>query len=185
MMAYPRRPHARIVEITMNEEDTHSIDVTAYSYFYSLVTMEIMRKQLTNVATAEGMHSPSSSRVRRSLVRSQSLWCEGFHSRPSPACSRIPPFSKYAVIPGHTESWQPIGALMPAAFARRRIMRQVSGLAHRLLGSTGAFQALTVRNSHCLLPGRSKPTIVEVLLQNLIRSTSSSEISSFVDHKAS
>jgi hypothetical protein len=59
-----------MVEITINEEDAHSIDVTAYSYFYSLVTMEITRKQLTNVATAEGMHGPISSRVRRSLVRS-------------------------------------------------------------------------------------------------------------------
>ena len=46
-----------MVEIAISEEDAHSICVTAYLYFYSLVTMDITRKQLTGIATAEGTHS--------------------------------------------------------------------------------------------------------------------------------
>jgi hypothetical protein len=42
----------------ISEQDAHSIGVTAYFYFYPLVTMDITRKQLTNVAKPEGMHSP-------------------------------------------------------------------------------------------------------------------------------
>jgi hypothetical protein len=43
---------------SISEQDAHSIGVAAYLYFYPLVTMDITRKQLTNVATAKGMHSP-------------------------------------------------------------------------------------------------------------------------------
>ena len=42
---------ARAAE-TISEQDAHSIGVTAYLYFYSLVTMDVTRKQLTNVAKA-------------------------------------------------------------------------------------------------------------------------------------
>jgi hypothetical protein len=35
--------------------------------------------------------------------------------------------AEVAVIPGARKVWQPIGAAMPAAAARRRIMRQASG----------------------------------------------------------
>lgn len=42
----------------ISEQDAHAIGVTAYLYFYSLVTMDLTRKQLTNVAKAEGIHSP-------------------------------------------------------------------------------------------------------------------------------
>jgi hypothetical protein len=45
----------------ISEQDAHSIGVAAYLYFYPLVTMDITRKQLTNVATAKGMHSPMNS----------------------------------------------------------------------------------------------------------------------------
>jgi hypothetical protein len=43
---------------TISEQDAHSIGVAAYVYFYSLVTMDLTRKQLTNVAKAEGIHAP-------------------------------------------------------------------------------------------------------------------------------
>jgi hypothetical protein len=43
---------------TISEQDAHSIGVAAYLYFYSLVTMDLTRKQLTNVARAEGIHAP-------------------------------------------------------------------------------------------------------------------------------
>ena len=49
-------PVARAAE-TVSEQDAHSIGVAAYIYFYSLVTMDVTRKQLTNVAKAEGMHA--------------------------------------------------------------------------------------------------------------------------------
>jgi hypothetical protein len=50
-------PAARAAE-PISAQDAHSIGVTAYLYFYSLVTMDLTRKQLTNVAKAEGIHSP-------------------------------------------------------------------------------------------------------------------------------
>ena len=46
-------PAARAAEPT-SAQDAHSIGVTAYLYFYSLVTMDLTRKQLTNVAKAGG-----------------------------------------------------------------------------------------------------------------------------------
>jgi hypothetical protein len=42
----------------INEQDAHAIGVSAYLYFYPLVTMDLTRKQLTNVAKAEGFHAP-------------------------------------------------------------------------------------------------------------------------------
>jgi hypothetical protein len=50
-------PAARAAE-PISAQDAHSIGVSAYLYFYSLVTMDLTRKQLTNVAKAEGMHTP-------------------------------------------------------------------------------------------------------------------------------
>src|SRR5271166_4448215 len=50
-------PTARAAE-TISEEDAHSIGVAAYVYFYSLVTMDITRKQLTNVAKPDGVAAP-------------------------------------------------------------------------------------------------------------------------------
>ena len=49
-------PAARAATIT--EQETHSIGVAAYLYFYSLVTMDLTRRQLTNVAKAEGISAP-------------------------------------------------------------------------------------------------------------------------------
>jgi hypothetical protein len=48
---------ARAAE-TINEQDAHSVGVTAYLYFYPLVTMDLTRKQLTNVLTAQGISAP-------------------------------------------------------------------------------------------------------------------------------
>jgi hypothetical protein len=56
--------------------------------------------------------------------------------------------------PGGTEAMATDGALMPAAFARRRIMRQVSAWLIRCWASAEAFQPLAVRNSQ---PLRSSP----------------------------
>jgi hypothetical protein len=43
---------------TASERDAHAIGVEAYLYFYPLVTMDLTRKQLTNVAKPEGVHAP-------------------------------------------------------------------------------------------------------------------------------
>ena len=51
-------PPAALAAETISEQDAHSIGVAAYVYFYSLVTMDLTRKQLTNVAKAEGIHGP-------------------------------------------------------------------------------------------------------------------------------
>src|SRR5438552_13248966 len=43
---------------SISPEEAHVIGVEAYLYFYSLVTMDITRKQLTNVERAEGINAP-------------------------------------------------------------------------------------------------------------------------------
>ena len=43
---------------SVSPEEAHAIGVEAYLYFYSLVTMDITRKQLTNVEHAEGIQAP-------------------------------------------------------------------------------------------------------------------------------
>ena len=50
-------PGARAAE-RISEEDAHAIGVQAYLYFYSLVTMDLTRKQLTNFERPEGFHAP-------------------------------------------------------------------------------------------------------------------------------
>ena len=45
----------------ISEQEAHSIGVSAYLYFYPLITMDVTRKQLTNVAKAEGIHTPMNS----------------------------------------------------------------------------------------------------------------------------
>jgi hypothetical protein len=56
-LALNATPPARAAE-PINEQDAHAIGVTAYTYLYSLVTMDLTRKQLTNVAKAEGLSAP-------------------------------------------------------------------------------------------------------------------------------
>src|SRR5215831_20318319 len=46
---------------SISPEEAHAIGVDAYLYFYPLVTMDITRKQLTNVARAEGISAPMNS----------------------------------------------------------------------------------------------------------------------------
>jgi hypothetical protein len=53
-------PTARAAD-PISEEEAHSIGVAAYLYFYPLVTMDITRRQLTNVARPEGIHTPTNS----------------------------------------------------------------------------------------------------------------------------
>ena len=43
---------------TISEQDAHAIGVQAYLYFYPLVTMDLTRKQLTNVVKPEGLSAP-------------------------------------------------------------------------------------------------------------------------------
>ena len=42
----------------ITEQEAHAIGVSAYLYFYPLVTMDLTRKQLTNVVKAEGLGAP-------------------------------------------------------------------------------------------------------------------------------
>jgi hypothetical protein len=42
----------------ITEQEAHAIGVQAYLYFYPLVTMDLTRKQLTNVERPEGIHTP-------------------------------------------------------------------------------------------------------------------------------
>ena len=43
---------------SISSDEAHAIGVEAYLYFYSLVTMDITRKQLTNVERVEGISAP-------------------------------------------------------------------------------------------------------------------------------
>ena len=47
----------------MTEQDAHAIGVSAYLYFYPLVTMDVTRKQLTNVAKPAGLATPMNTFV--------------------------------------------------------------------------------------------------------------------------
>jgi hypothetical protein len=47
----------------INEQEALAISVAAYVYFYPLVTMELTRKQLTNVAKPEGINGPMNTFV--------------------------------------------------------------------------------------------------------------------------
>jgi hypothetical protein len=42
----------------ITEQQAHAIGVDAYLYFYPLVTMDLTRKQLTNVETGKGFGGP-------------------------------------------------------------------------------------------------------------------------------
>ena len=48
---------ARAAE-AISEQDAHAIGVQAYLYFYPLITMDLTRKQFTNVAKPEGAYGP-------------------------------------------------------------------------------------------------------------------------------
>jgi hypothetical protein len=43
---------------TASEQDAHAIGVTAYLYLYPLITMDLTRKQLTNVTKVQDIHAP-------------------------------------------------------------------------------------------------------------------------------
>jgi hypothetical protein len=57
------RPAMMRAAAPISEQDAHAIGVAAYVYFYPLVTMELTRRQLTNVAKAEGIHGPMNTFV--------------------------------------------------------------------------------------------------------------------------
>jgi hypothetical protein len=48
---------------TISEQDAHAIGVQAYLYLYSLVTMDLKRKQITNVVKPEGFSAPTNTFV--------------------------------------------------------------------------------------------------------------------------
>jgi len=47
----------------ISEQEAHGIGVQAYLYFYPIVTMDLTRKQLTNVERPEGIHAPMNTFV--------------------------------------------------------------------------------------------------------------------------
>ena len=51
-------PRAASAAEAISEQEAHAIGVQAYLYFYSLITMDLTRKQLTNAVKSEGIHAP-------------------------------------------------------------------------------------------------------------------------------
>src|SRR5271165_6087587 len=51
-------PRAASAAEAISEQEAHAIGVQAYLYFYSLVTVDLTRRQLTNVVKPEGVHGP-------------------------------------------------------------------------------------------------------------------------------
>jgi hypothetical protein len=56
-------PSAARAAEPISERDAHAIGVAAYLYFYPLITMDLTRKQMTNVARPEGFHTPMNAFV--------------------------------------------------------------------------------------------------------------------------
>jgi len=48
-------------QVTLSESQAHAIGVQAYLYLYSLVTMDVTRRQLTNVDRPDGVHGPANT----------------------------------------------------------------------------------------------------------------------------
>ena len=57
-------PSAARAADSISEQDAHAIGVQAYLYFYPLVTMDLTRKQLTNVVEVR-RHSCADEHVRQ------------------------------------------------------------------------------------------------------------------------
>ncbi len=53
----------------ITEQQAHAIGVDAYLYFYSLITMDLTRKQLTNVEIGKGFGGPMRFCPPEHLVR--------------------------------------------------------------------------------------------------------------------
>ena len=47
----------------VSEQEAHAIGIQAYLYFYPIVTMDLTRRQLTNVQRPEGIHAPMNTFV--------------------------------------------------------------------------------------------------------------------------
>jgi hypothetical protein len=50
-------------QTAISEEEAHAIGVQAYLYFYSLITMDLTRRQLTNVQRPENIRAPANTFV--------------------------------------------------------------------------------------------------------------------------
>ena len=48
----------------VTEEDAHAIGVDAYLYFYPIVTMDVTRKQFTNMKPEPGWHRRPDEQLR-------------------------------------------------------------------------------------------------------------------------
>jgi hypothetical protein len=54
-------PGGARAEDKLSEQEAHAIGVQAYLYFYPLVTMDLTRRQLTNVARPQGISAPANA----------------------------------------------------------------------------------------------------------------------------
>jgi hypothetical protein len=57
-LLFPVVPFAAHAQTAITDQEAHSIAVDAYIYFYPLVTMDVTRKQLTNMAPGKGIGAP-------------------------------------------------------------------------------------------------------------------------------
>src|SRR3954471_9257386 len=142
-----------------------AIRCTSSAGFWSLISSPRLSAGTGHAPSADGafgvhLRSTRTHRSGEAAPAAQRRLPAGF------AYSSTPPLSRQAVIPVARNEWLPIGVRMPAAAARRRIMRQASGCSIGCSVNTVALcrgWCETAESLACISQGLSNRSLFESL----------------------